>query len=767
MNALFELLFKYKWFLFEKGKIFLESRFSPWLIPLLAIGLAAAVYWFSAARKGAALEVVEPTAPVPRRMSVWLLVGLRALVLGSLLFMLMRPTLVVSSLLPRENIVAVLVDDSKSMTLRDVSGETRLDAVKRLLAPARQGFLHDLEQRFQTRLFSFSREDHRLGSTAALKADGKATNLEAALQGVLREFASAPLVSIVLISDGADNSSANLAAVLNDLRSRKITVSSLGVGATTVDRDIEIVQASAPSSVLPGSVTQAVVSLKSSGFAGRQVTLEVRENGKLVNSKPVELEGSDEPQVVDIDLTPKGNGAKTYTVSVRPQEGEAITLNNQQTMVLNVEDTQPKILYLEGTPRWEYKFIRQALSKDKNLQLVTLLRTSGNKFYRQGVESEDNLAGGFPAGREELFQYKGLVLGSIEATFFSKEQAQMIADFVSLRGGGFMMLGGKTSFDAGNYANTVIADILPVVLGQRAQGNSYLRESEKLELTSYGKSHPITRLVTDDAQNERRWRSLPPIGDFNWIATGKPGATVLARGNGKGSPVMLAAHRYGRGRALAFMPDSSWRWRMEMPHTDDSHQIFWRQAARWLVGSAPDQVNLDLGDGVYSEDDTVRLNVDVNDASFRGLNNADVTVAITSPSGKRTEIPIKWSGQKDGVYLGVFRPEEKGIYEIGATAEAQGKEVGTARQFLAVEESNQEFFSPAQNRELLTHVASQTGGKYYPLSQAAQIPEELVYQERPNSVPQYLPLWDMPILFLIICGALTAEWFLRRRGGLA
>ena len=242
---------------------------------------------------------------------------------------------------------------------------------------------------------------------------------------------------------------------------------------------------------------------------------------------------------------------------------------------------------------------------------------------------------------------------------------------------------------------------------------------------------------------------------------------MLARGNGKGSPVMLAAHRYGRGRALAFMADSSWRWRMEMPHTDDSHQIFWRQVARWLVGSAPDQVNLDLGNGVFDEDDTVRLSVDVNDASFHGLNNADVNITVASPSGKKTEIPLKWSGQKDGVYLGAFKPDEKGIYEIRATADADGKEIGTSRQFMEVQESNQEFFGAGQNRELLTHIASQTGGKYHPLSEAAQIPEELVYQERPNSVPQYLPLWDMPILFLIICGALTAEWFLRRRGGLA
>ncbi|RPI22471.1 MAG: VWA domain-containing protein [Acidobacteria bacterium] len=767
MESIFEFLFKYKLFLFEKGRIALESPVWPWLFPVLALGLAVGLYWLNRNRKGAALEIFEPTSPTPRRISLWALIALRSLVLAALLVMLLQPTLVVATLLPRENIVAVLVDDSKSMTLRDVGEGTRLDAVKKLLNPGQRTFLNELEQRFQTRLFSFSRENQRLRSASELKAEGKRTSLEGALQGVLREFASSPLVSVVLISDGADNSSGNLGAVLNELRSRKITVSSVGVGKTSIDRDIEIVQASAPGSVLPGSVTQAVVSLKSAGFGGREVMLEIREDGKLVNSKQVQLEGTEEPQVVDLDLIPKGNGVKSYTVSVRSQEGEAITVNNERKLLLNVEDTQPKILYLEGTPRWEFKFIRQALQKDKNLQLVTLLRTSGNKFYRQGVESEDNLASGFPASREELFQYKALILGSIESSFFSKEQAQMVADFVSQRGGGFMMLGGKTSFDAGNYKGTVIADVLPVVLGERAQANSFTREPTKIELTSYGKNHPITRLVTDEAQNEVRWNSLPVIGDFNVITRTKPGATVLARGRGSRTPVLLAAQRYGRGRALAFMADSSWRWRMEMPSTDNSHQIFWRQTMRWLVGSAPDQVNLDLGGGVFSEEDTVRVGIDVNDPGFRGVNDAEVNMAIVSPGGKTTDLPVKWSGQKDGLYVGAFRPEEKGVYQVRATANRDGKEVGVARQYVVVGDSNQEFFSAGQNEELLSHVAAQTGGKYYPLGRAGQIPEELVYQERPNSLPQYLPLWDMPILFLIVASALLAEWFLRRRGGLA
>jgi hypothetical protein len=764
MDLVFQTLFKYRPYLFEKGRIAFDTSLTPWIIPLLALAGAAAAYvWY---RRRLVRSGGGPHPALPSR-SFWLLLSFRTVALAALLLMLFRPMLVVSTLLPRENIVAVLVDDSTSMTVQDVGNQSRLEAVKALLDPAQSSFVNALEQRFQTRFFSFSRESQPLDSPASLTAQGKATSLEEALQGALREFASAPLVSVVVLSDGADNASADLASVLNEYRARKVSIAATGIGEPRLKRDIEVVQATSPGSVLPDSVSQAVVSLKSTGYAGQDVVLEVRESGKLVTSKRVKLEGTAEPQMVELDVMPKGSGLKSYVVSVNPQPGEQITANNQQTFLLNVEDSQPKILYLEGSPRWEFKFIRQALEKDKNLQLVTLLRTSANKFYRQGIESEDNLASGYPTSREELFEYKGLMLGSIEASFFSDEQLKMISDFVSLRGGGLIMLGGRSSFDAGGYDRTPIGELLPVVLGERRREESYLRQPLKAELTSYGRNHPATRLVPGEAENERRWEALPEIGDFNWIATSKPGATVLARGKGRGSPVLLAAHRYGRGRVLAFTGDSSWRWRMEMPYTDDSHEVFWRQALRWLVSSTPDQVSLQLSRSVYEQDDTVRFSAEVNDLSFDGVNDADVVASITAPSGKVTELPIRWSGRKDGNYFGAYRATELGSHQIRVAATRGGKEIGQARQYIVVTDSNQEFYGAGLNRDLLSHLATQTGGKYYSLSEAKRLPEELVYQERPNSLPQYLPLWDMPILFLLISSALLGEWLLRRKRGLA
>jgi uncharacterized membrane protein len=762
MDALFQFLFKYKVFLFQKGKLTFESPLSAWIWLALALGCAS----------GAFLLYRSQVLPVNwkylfSRRQLPLLLS-RSFIFLLILTILFCPSLHVATLLPRENVAAILLDDSKSMAIQDAVGRTRIEALKAFLDPSQGSFLSDLEKKFRTRLFRFSRGSQKIDSPQELTAQGTGTGLESSLDDVLKELDAAPLASIVVFTDGADNLSKNLLAVLNKLQTKKIAVNVCAIGSPQIEKDIEVVQASAPQTVLPESITTAAVSLRSNGYAGKNVVLEVREHGKLVQSKAVTLTRNNDVQTVELNIASKGKGVKSYTVSVAAQPEESIRLNNSQNLLLNIEDSRPKILYLDGTPRWEFKFIREAIDSDKNLQLMTLLRTSGNKFYRQGVESEDNLAAGFPTTKEDLFEYKALILGSIEASFFSNEQLSMIGDFVSERGGGFMMLGGKKSFDEGKYSNTPVADLLPVVLGQSQAGRSLILEPVKVRLTPYGHSHLVTRLVIDENENERRWNSLPQLEEYNLITNVKPGATALATAaDSRRSVVLLATHRYGRGRALALMTSNSWAWQMEMPHQDDSHEVFWRQAFRWLVGSAPDQVSLDLDSNVVPEGEAVGLNVEVNDPTFTRLNDAAVVASITWPSGKATELPLRWTAQKDGIYKGQFNPTEKGTYRARVTATQQGREIGKSERFFVVTDSNLEFFNAGQNKDLLQRIATETGGRYYTLSNAKQMPEEMTYVERPNSVPQILPLWDMPILFMLLCTLLIFEWAWRKREGLA
>ncbi len=762
MDSLFAFLFKYKPFLFQKGTISFESSPPSWLLWLLAAGLIGITLALYRNRFRTSVDII---LPLWKRIG---LVALRSLLLILLLMVLTQPVLHVSTVLPRENIAALLIDDSKSMGIQDVGQLSRIAATQQALNPAQGTFLTDVERRFQTRLFRFSRSINRVNSIEELRAEGTGTSLEESLEGLLKEMGPAPLASVVVFTDGADNTSRDLRSVLSQYRSRKITINVVGVGQADLGKDIELVHAAAPEKVLPDSIVTAVVSLKNVGYSGRRVVVEVREGDKLVQSVGVSLGNKDETQLVELNLAPKGKGLKSYTVSVAPQSEEMITLNNSQELLLNVEDSKPKILYLEGTPRWEFKFIREALRPDKNLQLLTLLRTSGNKFYRQGIETEDNLASGFPSAKEELFQYKGLMVGSIEASFFTAEQLKLIGDFVSERGGGLMMLGGRHSFDDGKYGNTPIADLLPVTLGQKRPGISFVIAPVKVRLSPYGRTHLITRLAVDERENERRWNSLPEIGEFNWITAAKPGATVLASGSGAYSnAILLAAHRYGRGRVMAFMAAGSWRWQMEMPHEDDSHEIFWRQALRWLVSSSPDPVSLELDRNVCQQDDVVGLKVEVNDPSFTRLNDVEVLATVTSSAGTSVDIPLSWNASRDGVYTGQLRAPDKGTYSIEVKVNRHGKEIGRSQQFLLVGTSNLEFYSAGQNKTLLSRIASETGGKYYPLTGLKNLPEEMTYTEHPDAIPQALPLWDMPILLFLACLFLICEWVLRKRQGMA
>ena len=193
-------------------------------------------------------------------------------------------------------------------------------------------------------------------------------------------------------------------------------------------------------------------------------------------------------------------GPRVFRFRIAPRAGELVTQNNQREALVDVYDRTEKILYFEGEPRPEMKFMRRAVDDDKNLQVVTLLRTADNKFYRLVLDTPDELAGGFPKTREELFAYRGLILGSIEAGAFTGDQLRMIAEFVERRGGGLLMLGGARSFAEGGYAGTPVADALPVIARARGAAPDDVAVSRlKVQPTRAGEGHALTQIAPTEA----------------------------------------------------------------------------------------------------------------------------------------------------------------------------------------------------------------------------------------------------------------------------
>ena len=750
--SIFEFFFKYKPIVYEKGRLSFQLLGSKWwILPVAALAAVAAVYFYRSVTR--------------EKRSPWL-IAFRAATLLVLLFMLLRPVLNISTVLPQDSYLAVVIDDSESMTIKDDGKTKRSEDLQKALNET--SLIKRLSEKFKVRIYRFSKEAERIPSLEHLTFDGKQTKVEAVTELLHEELGTVPLSGVVLITDGADNGSEQLSDSLARLETRKIPFYTVGVGSTEIVNDAEILKVTAPREMLKESTAVVNVAFRSHGFAGKHGVIKVKENGPngdLVASPDITFAADGEIAEKAIDVTVKHEGSRVFTFTLDVKD-DRIPENNVLDALITVRDDHPKILYVEGEPRWEYKFLKRAIEDDKNLQLVSMLRESQNKWIFQGPDSDKLLAGGFPKKKEDLYQFKGLILGSIESTYFSQDQQDMIVDFVNNRGGGFLMLGGKNSFSGGKYQTSSIADIIPFDLPSEKLN---VFQIIKVMLTDIGKSNTLTKLSPDPSANTKAWSELPSLGDYNKSGSPKAGAVVLARGQAEGGadPILLAYQRYGRGRSMAFTSGTSWHWQMELDKDDQTHEIFWKQALRWLVNSSPEPVMITSDKDTYLPGELVSLTADVADKSFNRLSNARAAVKITDPTGAVQTLPLDWTGTEDGTYRTQFHPGPEGIYKVVVDA-AQGEQpLGSYTTAFQVKNRPVEYYNASLDANALKSISGQTGGRYYPLSKMGDIPDEAIYVEGESSYVEQKELWDVPILFMMLCTSLGGEWFLRKKKGLA
>jgi len=749
---LFEFFFKYRPIVYEKGRLTFGLLNSKWMfVPLILLAIGAAYYFYRKVSR--------------EKLSPWM-IALRAAVFVILLFMLMQPVLNVSQVLPQDSYFAVVIDTSESMNIKDDGQISRKDAMLKKIEET--AFFTELAKRFKVRIVEFNQEARRIETVGELRFNGKRTRIEAPVDLLQQELGTLPLTGVALLSDGVDNASQEFTAALSRLQKRKIPFYTVGVGSSDITKDAEIIKVDSPREMLKDSTAVVSLSIKSNGLAGRKAVVDVRENGSMIKPYDVTLPADGQIGEVSLDIPVKNAGNSVFSYSIRAAD-DRIPENNTLDSLITVRDDHPKILYIDGEPRWTYKFFRRAVVDDPNLAVQEILRTSQNKFYYQDSDKGIGKLEGFPKKKEDLYQFSGIVFGSIESTFFEKETLDMIVDFVNNRGGGFLMIGGKNSFSSGRYNNTVIADILPVEL--TADNAAPVLDEVKFVPTDYGKNHNLMRLSSDPANNAKLWNQLPVLADFNRVGEAKPGGVVLARGDAEksgGNPILLAFQRYGRGRTMAFTSGSSWYWQMQMDSEDQTYELFWKQMLRWLVSTSPAQVSVTTDKDTYLPGELVGLNAEVSDKTFTRLNNARVTLRLTGPDGQTETLPMDWSGTEDGAYQNqVSASMKEGTYQIQVDAVQGTETVGSYKSAFQVKDRPVEFYDAALDAGNLKSIAEQTSGRYYPLEKLADIPEDAVYVDSPSSFVEQKELWDIPILFMLLTAFLGGEWLWRKRKGLA
>ena len=763
---MFEFLFKYSSYVFDKGEFVFAAGWPTRAaaMVLAAVAIPVLLRYSSVRAKSTGLDRGVLTA-------------LRLGVLAAVLFLLLQPSLVVSTAVPQENFVGVLIDDSSSMQITDHGGEgvsPRSDFVDEVFGDPESELMAALSERFKLRFFRFSDVAERLTNTEGLLYAGEQTHIGPALEFARQELAAVPLSGLIVVTDGADNSLDGLSDSLQSLRAGSVPVFPVGVGVERFDRDIEVASVEAPRVVLAGSQVAADVVIEHKGFAGEQVLLLVDGPEGVVGTEEIELPRQGDSTVAKAQFTATTQGANLYSFRIATQTGEMVRDNNQQDVVIVVQDRSDRVLYVEGEPTYRIGKTRtHAIDADPNLTLGVFMRMAENKFNRMGFDSPEELAGGFPTTRDELFKYKGLIVGSFEADFFTADQQQMIHDFVSQRGGGFMMLGGRNAFGEGGWHETPVADILPVELEPPfADEQSPYYEDLNILPTLFGRTHPVTRMADTVEMSLRHWETLPPLGVVNRLGSAKPGAVTILEGSAidsDDSQVVLAYQRFGRGKALVFTPVNPWYWQMayEIALDDMTHETLWQQIFRWLVNDVPGQVAASTVVDRFPPGAPVTVKATVLDDNFIELNNAAVTAIVTAPSGNTRELRLDWTIDADGEYTSTFIPDETGFHGIQVQGSLGDELLGADTTHIDVAELSTEAFAAERRTSLLERMAEETGGRWYTPQTLSSLPDDLRFSEGGTTVLEVRDLWDMPLIFMLLVGLIGTEWSYRKWRGLA
>jgi uncharacterized membrane protein len=770
---MFEFFFKYPRSVYERGQFALLGAWPKWFLVLLVVAAGAGLAWLIRSR-------VAQAAPVMRGWRTWVIWALQTLLAAVVLVLLWQPAITVAELKPQQNIVALLIDDSRSMAISEDGSTREAKAVKAL----QEGVLASLSRSFQTRLYRIDAVPARIDSLQNLAPNAPSTRLGDSLKQLSEETSDLPIGALVLLSDGDDNAGGIDPDAISALRARHIPVHTVGFGRERAAHDVELDDAVIAPRALAGSRLAAKITLHQRGYAGAAVSLTVRDvsetQPKVLASRTVRLGSESNLQTETLMFNIGGAGARTLQIAAVPLVGEENTGNNSLTRVVNVSSEPRRILYVEGEPRWEYKFVRQAEEDDRMVQIVSMIRTSQNKIYRQGIADPKELAEGFPSRPEDLFGYQGLIIGSVEAGYFAPGQQELIRQFVDRRGGGLLLLGGQFALADGGWNASNLVDLLPTTLP--TETGTFHREADPrngathatAELEKAGLDSIITRLVDDPAANATKWKNLPYLMDYQDSGTPKPGAARLAdiiTPEGGKLP-LLTTESFGRGRTAIMATGGSWRWQMSSPLGDTAHDLFWQQLLRWVVSDTPGRVTTSVPAQVLLDHGAVTLTADVRDQKYNPAADARVEAHILGPSGVSAVVDMTPVADNPGQFQGTWSAPKTGSYLTEVTAQRTdpdtrtlkelGRDVITFQRMDGVAEN----FHTEQNRDLLERLAAQTGGQYWKPAELGKLAGSIPFSEAGVTMRETRDLWDLPLVFLVLLLLRFSEWWLRRAWGI-
>lgn len=750
----------------------------------------------------------------------FLAVGLRTVGIALLLVCLLEPLGSLQRPKSQANVFAVLMDNSQSMgiLIQEAFKDKSVDFEQRLSDEA--AWQRRLADDFRMRRYLFDSAMEPVDTFAGRRAKGKESALYHSLQSLRDRYQGQPLAGVLLFTDGNATD-----------RKPDESLSSLGfpiypvlIDTVINQRDVSIQSTTTRQSDFETSPVTIQANVTHTGFQGESVMVDLLDNSsKVVQSQTVKLKNAGEPVPVEFRFRPEKSGVQGFQVAVRrgtatdkdnETNGQSLEVtlgNNHRFEVVDRGRGPYRILYLAGRPNWEFKFLKRALDADDEIRLTSLIRIARKEpkfsfrdskvdtsnplfsgfedildeekakfdepvFARLGITEANQLQKGFPKDADELFEYSAVIIDDLEHDFLTQDQQSMLRQFVTIRGGGLLVLGGQESMHGKGFSDSVLSQMLPIYCDDGSPNtttNTFQGEVESIvryQLSREGWLQPFLRLADNEMAEKERLERMPSFQVLNRLNKVKPGASVLAEVtiDGDEQVPVLISQRFGKGRTSTFMIGDLWRWAMRHEGAGPS-PLFqaWRQMIRWMIADAPKPIQMQLGES-RGGSKVANLIVQVKGTDFKAVDNAVVKLTITSPGGKTIVADAEPSTKVAGQYEGIYVTEEEGVYSAAAEVMApDGSRLGSTQLGWVYQPSASEFQSLGENRKSLQTIADESGGSMVNWSNLDSFVSNVPSTRVPVTETKIYPLWHQSWVLLSALACICIEWGLRRRYGMA
>ena len=779
------------------------------LLVILAVGL---IYW---------LYRSSPVTVAPWRRHT--LTALRVLFVVMMLALLLRPVLAFTVEGSIRRVLVMLIDGSSSMQIkdprltpndqrraaiaRDIIDPTkglnqtpdrsrakdyeqvaRLELTKGVLQNERLNLLPRLDKEFDLAAFSFGNGLAELSTRKAetnvpgtdkkkqkvtieqfdwvdrLEASASSTAIGDSIQEALNRKRGQPLAGIVLVTDGVNNAGSQPRDAAALARQEGVPLFIYGVGITS-PRDIILQNLFAPDVTFVKDEVTVTVRVRGQGLIGESAELQLKLGEQTVATKTVAF-GNDAEQVIPMKFTPQTLGEFDLTASIEPRPDETVKDNNSRSQRLKVIDAKIKVLLVDQSPRWEFKYLQAMLLRDRRVEVKCYL-VEGDKGISRAPDSP--YLPEFPARREDLFKYDLVILGDVDPKIFTAQNQDNLNKLVSDFGGGLVVVAGKRFMPLA-YRRTTIDKLLPVEFDPptlESNQDPVADKPVKLQLTAAGRANAMLKLSDKDEENVKLWAQLPPVYWVAKVSRPKPAAEVLlvdpdpAKESRFGKMPVIAVQQYGLGQVMFVGTDNTWRWRKNVGdyfYTAIWGQIAQRTSIQRLLGvSKKTQLSTDRQNYLTGDRVTIYARLysgvgfePVQEPSVKGFHG------LKNGTGPRPEVILRQIPEQPAMYRGEFIAPTAGAYSFWIESDPQ-----TLLDF-NVTEPRFEFGETAMNEALLKDLANVTGGQFFREEDLHKLPDAISAKTERVRSPMEVELWASPLYFILMLLVVSAEWVLRK-----